>query len=124
MERLTERKINKHDVSWVVKNKGYKAAAERLAKYEETGYTPEEIKALKAENDQLITNAARYVTRLFFETKKSEKLKTENEQLQTYRATMREAMEEFCAKVEDGKIRSRGTYLKFVEILNSTKGME
>jgi len=124
MERLTERKINKHDASWVVKNKGYKAAAERLAEYEETGYTPEEIKALKAENDQLITNAARYVTRLFFETKKSEKLKTENEQLQTYRATMREAMEEFCAKVEDGKIRSRGTYLKFVEILNSTKGME
>ena len=120
MERLTERDNN---VALVTDCACLSLAIERLADYEDTGYTPEEIKALNTENGQLITNAARYVTRLFFETEKSEKLKAENERLQADCAAMREAMEEFCAKVEDGKIRSRGTYLKFVEILNSTKGV-
>ena len=92
MERLTERKINKHDASWVVKNKGYKAAAERLAEYEGTGLTPEGILKLKAENERLQADCA----------------------------TMREAMEEFCVRVEKGEIRSRRTYSKFMELLRST----
>jgi len=81
MERLTE-----------VKDKEYKAAAERLAEYEGTGLTPEGILKLKAENERLQADCA----------------------------TMREAMEEFCVRVEKGEIRSRRTYSKFMELLRST----
>ena len=123
MERLTERieRAPECPSGYVIaKNDRYIEAIELLADYEDTGYTPEEIKALNTENGQLITNAARYVTRLFFETEKSEKLKAENERLQADCATMREAMEEFCVRVEKGEIRSRRTYSKFMELLRST----
>jgi len=125
MERLTERDNN---VALVIDCACLSWAIERLAEYGDTGYTPEEINALKSENASLRTRieAERVIaTKRMREFLDSAMLvaNVKNKQLQADCAAMREAMEEFCAKVEDGKIRSRGTYLKFVEILNSTKGV-
>ena len=98
MERLTERDNN---VALVTDCACLSLAIERLAEYEDTGYTPEEIKEIELENEELLASMVRFTasTILKYESEEIEELNTENERLMADRVTMREALEDI-AKIE------------------------
>lgn len=149
MERLTKRieAAPEHPNGYIdIKDDRILEAIDLLADYEDLGYTPDELRELMIDKEHLLDllssgNYEDYKKYTVDEVEglvedsieerdilnsecrrlktESEQLKAENKRLKADCESMREMIMEYCAKVEDGKIRDNGLYCKYVETLNT-----